>query len=221
MTDDYFIENMKEIIEDYESKKNIVYVDSEGHLTVGIGHKLTDEEKKLYKKGDYVENEKIIKWFEEDFKKHYKAARSIEGYSNLSNSQKIALIDLTFNMGTQWTTKFPNLIKNIVKYSSATTEFDKVKFANLAANELKYKNPTKGDMELSKYYTQVKSRAEDNYNRLLNHYDEERDDLIKQNQRQKDSVFAYEQAGEAGLFKNMYPEPVFEESEEENAIRIR
>ena len=43
-----------------------VYKDSEGHLTAGVGHLLTEEDKKIYKLGDEVPTKVVKQWFIND-----------------------------------------------------------------------------------------------------------------------------------------------------------
>ena len=48
-----------------------VYKDSEGKLTAGVGHLLTEEEKKIYKEGDEVPARVIEQWFKDDIKTYH------------------------------------------------------------------------------------------------------------------------------------------------------
>ena len=51
-----------------EGFKNYVYKDSKGYLTAGRGHKLTEDDKKLYKENDTVPYSVLNKWSEDDTK---------------------------------------------------------------------------------------------------------------------------------------------------------
>lgn len=48
-----------------------VYKDSEGKLTAGVGHLLTEEEKKIYKEGDEVPVAVVEQWFKNDIKTYH------------------------------------------------------------------------------------------------------------------------------------------------------
>ena len=58
-----------------EGYRTNVYEDSEGFLTYGMGHKLTDKEKEIYKKGDYVPADVIKKV----------TTKQVEEFINLTN----------------------------------------------------------------------------------------------------------------------------------------
>ena len=59
---------VKRLLDD-EGYRTNVYEDSEGILTAGMGHKLTNEEKEIYKKGDYVPTDVVQKWTQNDINK--------------------------------------------------------------------------------------------------------------------------------------------------------
>ena len=168
MNEEDFIRKVKLMIRANEGYRNYVYKDSRDYLTMGTGHRLTDEEKLQYKEGDLVDDKYLEKLFEKDFDKHYKRARQIDGYDTLTVQQKAALIDLTFNMGVNWTKKFPNLIENVRKAGLATNPTLKKIYMKEAAGELRYVNAREGNFTESKYFGQVGNRAMDNFNRLMN-----------------------------------------------------
>ena len=172
MIEEQFIFRTRAYVQGNQGYKNFVYKDSRGFLSMGYGHKLTAEEKKKYKLGDRVDGDLLEDHWEKDWELHYNAAKSIEGYDKLSIQQKVALVDLTFNMGVNWVKKFPNLIQNIKKAGLAeNSSLSELHMSN-AANELQYKNFKENNLELSKYWVQAKNRALSNYLLLLNDYDE-------------------------------------------------
>ena len=168
-----FLDRVKLTVTGYEGYRNYVYEDSRGYLTMGTGHRLTDEEKKIYKEGDRVDESYLEGLFEKDFESHLKQAQAIKGFDKLSDQQKEALIDLTFNMGGGWTKKFPSLIKFIGLVAEEQNETLKKIYIRNAAAELKYKDPTKGDFRLTDYWGQVGYRAEENFQRLMNTKEED------------------------------------------------
>lgn len=172
-----FLDRVKLTVQGYEGFRNYVYKDSRGFLTMGTGHRLTEEEKKIYKEGDKIDANYLDGLFEKDFKSHLDKAKKIKGFDNLSDQQKEAMIDLTFNMGGGWVTKFPSLIKYAGLVANETNPALKKIYIKKMAAELKYKDPTKGNYTLTDYWGQVGYRAEENFERLLNIMEE--DDLYK------------------------------------------
>ena len=172
MIEEQFIFRTRSYVQGNEGYKNYVYKDSRGFLSMGYGHKLTAEEKKKYKLGDRVDADLLEDHWEKDWELHYNVAKSIEGYDKLSIQQKVALVDITFNLGVNWVKKFPNLIQNIKKAGLAENSSLRELYMSNAANELQYKNFKENNLELSKYWVQAKNRALSNYLLLFNDYDE-------------------------------------------------
>ena len=170
MSEKEFVQRVKTYVKGNEGYKNYVYKDSLGYLSMGYGHKLTEEEKKKYKLGDIVDDKLLEEHFEKDWRIHYAAAQKIEGFNSLIENQKEVLIDLTFNMGVTWADKFPNMIKNISLAATADTPTLQQRYISLAAAELKYKNFNKEDFTLTNYWNQTKSRAVRNFDKLLGDY---------------------------------------------------
>ena len=205
MTEEQFILRARSYVQGNEGYKNYVYKDSRGFLSMGYGHKLTAEEKKKYKLGDLVDEKILEEYWEKDWKTHYEAAKSIEGYDKLSLQQKVAIIDLTFNMGVNWVTKFPNLIQNIKKASLAENDIMRELYLSNAANELKYKNYKENDLELSEYWGQVKGRAIRNYQLLLNDYfdwDDYADPIVDDEDDEVEEVFQATEDRYSSMFGN-------------------
>ena len=90
----------EEMIKKHEGKSLSVYRDSKGKKTVGYGH-LVDEDSpediRNLKVGEKISEERAEQLFSEDYAYHARAAEEIPGFSGASESQKEALIDLTFN----------------------------------------------------------------------------------------------------------------------------
>tara|TARA_X000001382_G_scaffold22695_1_gene13801 strand:+ start:12023 stop:12679 length:657 start_codon:yes stop_codon:yes gene_type:complete len=205
MIEEQFILRAQSYIQGNEGYKNYVYEDSRGYLSMGYGHKLTKEEKKKYKLGDRV-NEKLLEdYWEKDWKIHYNAAKTIEGYDKLTLQQKLALVDLTFNMGVNWVKKFPNLIKNVSKASTALDDSQKQLYISNAANELKYKDYEKNDLTLSEYWGQVGNRALRNFQLLSDDYDDwddYADPIISDEDDELEEVFQATEERYSGMFGN-------------------
>lgn len=122
----------------HEGFKTKPYKDSLGLWTVGVGHLIGDG-KSLPKEWDReFSKDEVNNLFVEDYEHHKKAAQKMPGYEKVNPRGQGALIDLTFNMGPTWFTKWPNFVKNL---SAGNTQG--------AASSL----------EDSKWYQQVKGRA--------------------------------------------------------------
>jgi len=138
------------------------------YYSVGYGHQITEQEiKQGYIKigdtkvsvvGDLGKDTILTKeqgdaLVAQDFKKYEDAAKAIPNFDKLNQDAKDALIDITYNMGVGWTKKFPSFMK-----SMQNMDFEK------AADELLYVDSTK--TKKTAYFTQVKSRAEENANKI-------------------------------------------------------
>ena len=130
-----------------EGFETTVYTDTEGHLTVGWGHKLTDAEKLKYKKGDTLKQAECEAFFKDDLSSaETNAERLITNkaggkvvWTGLSQTRKDVLINMVFNLGYTGLSKFQDMLAAI-----KDGKFDK------AAEEMKD----------SKWYTQVTNRAD-------------------------------------------------------------
>ena len=99
-----------------EGYREDVYKDTEGFLTAGIGHKLTEEELKKYKLGDIIPKEQISKWFKEDTATAERGAKKIiASYSQLPKKVQTVLKSMTFQMGTTGVSKFEDMIEALNK----------------------------------------------------------------------------------------------------------
>jgi lysozyme len=100
----------REMIKEHEGKRLDVYKDSRGKKTVGYGHLIDEdspEDIRNLKVGEEISAERAEQLFNQDYAYHARAAKEIPGFSRASESQKEALIDLTFNMGPNWYKNFP------------------------------------------------------------------------------------------------------------------
>jgi|11_taG_2_1085331.scaffolds.fasta_scaffold00034_47 GH24 family phage-related lysozyme (muramidase) len=108
-----------------EKKGKRSYIDSEGKLTGGIGHLLTEAEKRKYPKGTSIPQEQVNRWFEQDTKKFYNAA--IEQAEEIGNTDERlinALASVNFQLGKNWYKEHKNTWKLLKegKYNEAAKE---------------------------------------------------------------------------------------------------
>lgn len=104
------------------------YLDSEGHLTGGTGHRLTAAEQAKYPEGTEIPQEVRDQWFKEDLAKASRAANQQLQEAGITNPKaKEVFESVNFQLGTGWTRKFPkawNLIKQ-GNYKEAAEEIQK------------------------------------------------------------------------------------------------
>lgn len=139
---------IKDMIIRHEGKRNEPYKDSLGLWTVGIGHLIGDGKSLPDKWNRRFSDEEVMALFDMDYEHHKNAAQSnIPNFNKTSSIGQGALIDLTFNMGPNWISKFKNTKKAL---EDGNTEL-------AAAN-----------LEQSKWYGQVGNRAPTVVNMLRN-----------------------------------------------------
>ena len=116
------------MIKEHEGLRLKKYKDNLGFTSIGYGH--------LVQPGEKIPNEISKAYaeqlFNKDYKHHKRAAQGIPGYKNLSLQQKAAMIDLTFNMGPQWTNEFPLMMAALQKkdYNTAAAELQNSLYYN-------------------------------------------------------------------------------------------
>lgn len=93
------MDKLAALITYHEGRKDVIYKDSLGYLTGGIGHLITS---KGYVLGQSLSDEQIDRWFAEDLEVAINTAKKYIGdttFNNLSDERKIVLINMCFNMG--------------------------------------------------------------------------------------------------------------------------
>ena len=90
-----------------EGVRDVVYDDpvkkSSGLLTAGIGHLLTDQEKKQFPIGSKVPQKTILKWFQQDFNKAFNAAVNQAKALGVFDPEFIGtLASVNFQLGPNW-----------------------------------------------------------------------------------------------------------------------
>jgi len=128
------IADYRALIENHEGNRAIPYIDSMGHLTIGIGHQLTNKGKSSYSVNE------INQFFTQDLNIAIDSAKTLyPNFNKLPKEIKIRLVDFVFNVGI-------TRAKGFKKF-------------NLAINSSNYKLASK-ELINSRYYSQVKGRAE-------------------------------------------------------------
>lgn len=137
------LEGAKARIKAAEGFSASVYVCPANYLTIGWGHKLTEEDD--FVEGVEYDKDELELLFEKDFNIAYKDACSIcEEYNlDISDTAKEILIDMAFNLGKPRLLKFKKMLTHL-----QNKQYDK------AADEIIN----------SKYFNQVGKRASNNAN---------------------------------------------------------
>lgn len=125
---------MKKLLEHLKLREGfseVVYLDTLGKLTVGVGHLLTEEEKKMYKLGDKLSQDILDEMLEKDIAVAVKSAeKQLKVLDINSEDFKIALVSVNFQLGSSWYNKFPTAWKCLCnkEYGRA---MDEILYANV------------------------------------------------------------------------------------------
>jgi GH24 family phage-related lysozyme (muramidase) len=132
-----------------EGYKNVVYLDTLGKPTGGIGHLLSSSERKTFPLGCIIKESIIKEWYDKDIQKSLDACNEQCKILNVFNTEfKIALTSVNFQLGTKWYRKFPSAWKALCH-----NDYDK------AMDEVLYAN--KKEKKYSKWYKQTPVRVKD------------------------------------------------------------
>lgn len=101
--------DIKEMIKRHEGVRYKPYQDSLGLWTVGVGHLIGDGKTLPAAWNREFSKDEIDNLFDKDYAHHKSAAEGIPGFGDLNGKGKGALVDLTFNMGPSWISKWPKL----------------------------------------------------------------------------------------------------------------
>ena len=114
----------KRLIKLHEGLRLNRYTDSKGLPTIGFGHQITARSPMDIKHNNRISEQRANQLFADDFNYHINFAKKIPGYGKASRQQRIALHDLTYNMGPNWHTGFPKFMAAFQKgdYKTAAAE---------------------------------------------------------------------------------------------------
>jgi len=149
----------KVVIQNHEGRRSTMYLDSEGHPSVGIGFNLdrSDARARIGALGlDYdavragtqsLSDAQIDRLFNDDFNASVAGAKSLlPNFNQLSSNAQIVLVDMVFNMGLGGVAGFTAMLS--------------------ALSKLDYRGAVSG-MKNSKWASQVPSRASFDMNLML------------------------------------------------------
>lgn len=140
------------IIDHLVSREGVTYQtynDSLGKPTAGVGHLLTAEEQKKYPVGSQVPQSQVQEWLKKDSANAIIAATQQAGQLGIKDADFVkALTAVNFQLGTEWTTKFPTAWQHLQNknYKGAIAEIEFVK---------------EGSKKRSDWYKQTPERVKD------------------------------------------------------------
>lgn len=104
-----------------EGLSNVVYLDTLGKKTGGIGHLLTPAEREQYNVGDGITKKQVEQWFEQDSHKARRYAEAQAAEIGITAPWFIvALISVNFQLGGRWTKEFRTTYPAIVRHDFDT-----------------------------------------------------------------------------------------------------
>lgn len=121
----------------YEGYKTSVYKDSLGYATVGIGHRITNNE---IQKHSHYTNSEIDTLFAADLARALAIAnKHFVNFNNLNNNTKLVIVSLCFNLGSGGFAKFRRFIANVNSGNNkgAAGELRNSKWAKQVGNRAK------------------------------------------------------------------------------------
>jgi lysozyme len=141
-----------ELLKQHEGYRNKVYLDSVGKKTIGIGFNMTRADasslikqiggnyERLLNGEDVLTDEQILDLFKLNIKTAYSDAKKyLSNFDLLPKNIKLAVLDMSFNLGYPRLSKFVNTKKYIEagEYDKAGDEILKSKWATQVKNRAK------------------------------------------------------------------------------------
>lgn len=122
--------SLEQLLKEREGVTTKVYKDSEGKLTVGIGHLVTSADN--LKLGDEITDQQVSEFFKKDSAAAVSAAKSQASQAGISDSNFLVYLgSVNFQLGTGWNKIHKKTWALIMegKYEEAAEEAGKSKWA--------------------------------------------------------------------------------------------
>lgn len=131
--------NLKLMLEYEEGRRKKPYKCSEGHWTIGIGHKITDEGVAYYNKIGGLTNDKIDLFLSWDIEKAETAAMKYTWFKDLNEPRQAVVISMIFQMGEAGFSKFQMVREYLLRgeYIEAASEMLDSRWAKQTPNRAK------------------------------------------------------------------------------------
>ena len=123
-----------------EGKRNNIYRCSEGYLTVGVGHKITNNDvESVMEEGDYIDDDRIEYLLKRDMNFAIIGVDSIFAGHDIPDEIRLVMTDMCFQLGKTGLSKFKKMIKAIKEkdYELAAYEALNSKWAVQTPNRAK------------------------------------------------------------------------------------
>jgi len=134
----------RSLLLEQEDMKSTPYKDTEGYWTVGVGHRITDEDTiKRLNNGESItySDDQLMNWFEKDVNTATEGAKkNFDGFNSYSPKLQDALISMNYQLGTEGTRKFTDFRTALAKgdYETAKAELDNSDWATQTPSRVKY-----------------------------------------------------------------------------------
>lgn len=115
-----------------EGWSDILYTDTTGNQTIGLGHKLTAEDKLRLEKGLKLDREQLVCWAASDIVKSINLAETQPEYK--SKVIRPVFGYLIFNLGNYGFSKFVNFRAAALKFQEMMTDLNALKMLNELAD---------------------------------------------------------------------------------------
>jgi len=103
--------NFKDRVRLHEGCVEIVYLDSLGKATIGIGHLVQPHEKERYKEGVTLSQQEIDDLFDIDLNRAAAGAEELIGDIELPSVIELVLVEMVFQLGKKGVSKFKGMWK--------------------------------------------------------------------------------------------------------------
>ena len=103
--------NFKDRVRLHEGCVEIVYLDSLGKATIGIGHLVQPHEKERYKEGVTLSQQEIEDLFDIDLNRAAAGAEELIGNLELPQNIQHVIVEMVFQLGKTGVSKFKNMWK--------------------------------------------------------------------------------------------------------------
>lgn len=124
--------------------------------------------KPITREGQILSEQVAEDLFKKDYHYHLKAASKLPYFTELSPNRQMSMVNITFNMGPGWNSKFPKAMKDYDEAMTATNAAQKANaFYNMGQQLLKY-DADDPNSKPSKYVEDTKGRATFVVERLIN-----------------------------------------------------
>lgn len=130
---------LKSMLEYEEGRRKKPYKCSEGHWTIGVGHKISDSDAATYSHIDGMTDKAIDSLLSKDIEKAIKAAQKYTWFKNLNEPRQAVIISMIFQMGEAGFSKFQMVREHLLRgeYIEAASEMLDSRWAKQTPNRAK------------------------------------------------------------------------------------